>query len=182
MRKLALIWVIVATVIAAVTTILDLEPASTFIDIFSNDGSFYVIIPVGLTFIICMIPLFIILMINNIIQNKRNKMPADLSGKTGIVVKREKELQNAALLYSVFVNGSEIKKVGMGRSVFIELKHGIHSIQVKAGKKFYSLLLELDLPEGKILAYSTKSDFNKSITTFVPKGEMIILVQVPFKV
>lgn len=181
MKKLAIIWLIAAAIIAAAATILQIEPAATIIQLSaSNDGSFLIILPLGITFILCVLPLFPIMLINNFIQNRKNKMPSDLTGRSGIIVKREKELTNAALMYGVFINAQQIAKVGMGRSVFIELTPGTYSIQTKLSNKIYSSELSFHIESGKILAFQTKMDINKSLTTIIPKGEMLFLVQVPF--
>ncbi len=181
MKKLAVIWLIVATIIAATTTILQIEPAATIIRLsVSSDGSFMLILPLGITFILCVLPLFPIMLIDNFIQNKKNKMPSDLTGKTGIVVKREKEITNAALMYGVFINDQQRLKVGMGRSVFIELLPGTYSLRTKLSNKIYSPELSIQIESGKILAFQTKMDINKSLTTLIPKGEMLFLVQIPY--
>jgi hypothetical protein len=181
MKKLALIWLVLAAIFATATTILQVEPAATFIQLFADsNGSFPLIIPLGLIFIISVLPLFPIMLINNIIQNKKNKMPVDLSGKTGLVVQREKELANAALMYTVLVDGMEKSKVGMGKKVFIELAPGNYQLQIQLSKKVYSPVLPVQIEQGNILAFQTKNDLNKSLTTLVPKGEMLFLVQVPF--
>jgi hypothetical protein len=180
MKVVALIWVIVSAVFAALATILNLEPATTFIDVFaSRDGSYFIAIPFGLTWIICLVPLIFVMLINNLIQNRKNKIPVDLTGKTGIIIQREKELQNAALQYGILINGKVEKKVGMGRKVFIELIPGTYTVQIKLGK-WKSAVLNADLASGKIVAYSTKADFNKSLTTIIPTGEMLFLVQIPY--
>jgi hypothetical protein len=182
MKKLALVWIILATILAATTTILQIEPAATFIRLFADSrGSFPLIVPLGAIFIIAVLPLFPIMFINNLIQNKKNKMPADLTGKTGIVVHRDKELANAALMYKVMVDGAEKSKVGMGKRVFIELPAGNYQLQIQLSNKVYSAVLPVHITEGAIVAFQTKNDLNKSLTTLVPKGEMLILVQVPFK-
>lgn len=181
MKKLALIWIILATIFAVVTTVLNLEPASTFINLSaSSDGSFYILIPVGLTFIICILPLFPIMIINNIIQNKKNKMPADLTGKTGIVVKRAKELPNAALMYDVIINGEKRSKVGVGKKIFVELPSGTYQLQIKLSGKIYSAVVPVQVENGKISAAHVKVDLNKSLTTLVPNGEMLILTEIPY--
>lgn len=181
MKKLAIIWFIGATIFAAVTTILNIEPAATFIRLFaSSDGSFYIIIPVGITFIICILPLFPIMIINNIIQNRKNKMPVDLSGKTGIVVKRAAELPNAALMYEVIVDNVTKSKVGVGKKVFVELNQGSYQVQIKLSKKVHSAIVPVDVIEGKISAFYTKVDLNKSLTSIVPSGNMLLLDEIPF--
>jgi hypothetical protein len=181
MKKLALVWVILATIVAAVTTILNLEPAATFIDLSaSSDGSFFIAVPVGLTFIVCILPLFPIMIINNIIQNKKNKMPSDLTGRTGVVVQRAKELPNAALMFNVLINNEQKARVGMGKKIFIELPEGDHQIQIKLSKRIYSATLPIKIETGKIIGFHTKVDLNKSLTSLVPSGEMLLLTQIPF--
>lgn len=180
MRKLAIIWMILAAIFAAVTTILNLEPSATFIRISAmSDGSYYVVVPLGLTFIICVLPLFPIMIINNIIQNGKNKMPADLTGRTGLIVKRAKELPNAALMYQVFINGEPKLKVRMGKKVFIELHEGEYEIQVKLSKKVHSAAIPVKIEKGKITALYTKVDLNKSLTSIVPTGNMLLLDEIP---
>ena len=181
MRKLALVWVIIAAIIATVTTVLQIEPAATIIEAASDSrGSFFIVIPVGIIFLICVLPLLFIMLINNLIQNRKNKIPQSFTGKTGIVVKRAKELTNAALMYEVLIDGQQRSKVGMGKSVFVELAAGSYTLQTKLGNKIHSAEIPVLLEEGKVVAYETKTDISKSLTTIVPKGEMLFLVQVPF--
>ncbi len=179
MKKFTLVWVLFAALIAIVTTVLEIQPALTFIHFFAGPGGSYnLVIPVGLSFIILVIPLFFILFMYNLVQNRKNKLPADLTGKTGIVVKREKELTNAALMYDVYINGEKKMRLGMGKSVFIELEPGTHSVQTRLGKKIYSPELSVQIETNGIRKFYTKTDFNKSMTTMIAKGEMLLLVQV----
>lgn len=181
LKKLSVIWLIIAALVAVVTTVLQVEPAATIIELTTlPDGSFFLMMPLGITFILMVLPLFLVMFINNFIQNKKNAMPADLTGKTGVVIKRERELPNGALMFGVFVNEVQKVKVGMGKKVFIELPPGDYRIQIRLSHKMYSAEQLIQLEQGKILAFQTKTDLNKSITSFVAKGEMLFLVQVPF--
>ncbi len=181
MRVLALIWVIGSLIFSIAATFLQIEPTASIIEFSrSSDGGVLVIFPIGITFIICMAPLFLIFFINNRVQNRKNKVPSDLTGKTGVTIKRERELQNGALMYGVFINDSPVKKIGTGKKIFIELPPGNYQLQIKANNKIVSPIATFELIQGKILAYSTKADFSKSLTTLVPKGEMLFLVQVPY--
>lgn len=181
MRVIALIWVIVALIFSVLATVFYLEPASTIIDVSSSsDGSFYVILPVGITFLICVAPLLLVFLIFNFIQGQKNKVPSDLTGKTGIIIQRERELQNAAIPYSIYLDGEKMKKVGMGKKVFIELGPGKYQVQIKATNKIVSGVVPFELTEQKILAFSTKADLGKSLTTLIPNGEMLFLVQIPY--
>lgn len=181
MRVIAIIWLIVALIFSVAATILYIEPASTIIDISSSsDGSFYVILPVGITFLICVAPLLLVFFIFNFIQGQKNKVPSDLTGKTGIVIQRELELQNAAIPYSIYLDGEKVKKVGTGKKVFIELVPGQYQLQIKATNKIGSAVVPFELTDQKILAFSTKADLGKSLTTLIPKGEMLFLVQIPY--
>lgn len=180
MKKFALIWIIIALIISFATTFLQVEPALIVIRIFTeNDGRYRVFIVIGIVFILLLLPLLAIMLVNNFIQNRKNKMPVDLTGKTGIVIKREKELTNAALMYSVLINAEQKATLGMGKSVFIELLPDTYSVQIKLGKKIHSPEISVQLEQGKIITYQTKTDLNKSLTTLVPKGEMLLLIQVP---
>jgi len=179
MKKFALIWVILSAAFAAVTVILNLEPAATLINWSAeSDGSYYIILPFAGIFIGCMIPLFIIMLINNVVHNRKNPFPDDLNGKTGIVVKREKELQGGALLYNVKLNGQPRSKLGMGKKVFIELEPGEYTLQTWMGKA-HSPELTFKLEAGKVLAYSTKVDFSKAVMSITMKGEMLLLTPYP---
>lgn len=181
MKKLAAVWLLLSGLVAVVTTILQIEPAATIIEITQlSDGSFYILLPLAGTFILGAMPLFMVMLINNFIQNKKNKMPVDLTGKTGIVIKRERELPNAAIRFGVFVNGDQMATVGVGKKIFVELPLGEYRIQTKLGKKMYSPEVVVQLEQNKIIAFQTKSDLSKSLTTLVAKGEMLFLVQVPF--
>ena len=181
MKKFALVWIIVALVISFVTTFLQIEPAYTFIRIFEDsEGRYRLFIVIGITFILLVLPLLIIMIINILIQNGKNKMPDDFNGKTGIIIKREKELTYAALMYAVHINTEQKAKLGMGKSVFIELVPGTYSVQILLGKKIHSPEISVQVEQGEILAYQTKTDLNKSLTTLNAKGEMLFLIKIPF--
>jgi len=181
MRVVALIWVIGSLVFSIVATFMDIEPAYTIKEAATqSDGSFYVVLPIGLTFLICMAPLLVIFFIHNRIVGNKNKVPDNLTGKTGIIIQRERELQNGALMYGVYINNEQTKKVAMGRKIFIELPVGNYQLQIKGTNKMVSAVVPFELTEGKILAFSTKADLGKSLTTLIPKGEMLFLVQIPY--
>lgn len=181
MKKIVLIWIIVSVLVSISTTILEAQPALTFIRIFTDSvGRYHLIGVVGLTFVALLLPLLLVMGISNFIQNKKNKMPTDFTGKTGIVVEREKELSNAALMYDIFINTEQKAKLGMGKSTFIELQPGTHTLQIKLGKNIYSPEISVQLEQEKILTYQTKTDFRKSLTTLIPKGQMLFLNRVPF--
>lgn len=184
MKKAVLIWIVIAGIISLYTTFLEVEPARTSIRLFTDDFDRYSLIAVlGLTFILVLLPLLLVMLIYYFIQHKihnKHKMPNDFTGKTGIVIKRKKELTNVALMYGIFINSEQKTKLGIGKSAFVELEPGIYSIQVKLGIKIYSPQIFVQLEHEKILSYHTKADFSKSITMLVPKGEMLSLVQVPF--
>jgi hypothetical protein len=181
MMKVAIIWMIVAAAYSIAATILFLPPASNIIDAsVSSDGSFFIILPIGITFILLVLPLFFVMFINNFIQSRKNTMPSDLTGKTGLKLTRAKELPNAALLFDIYINNNKQSKIAMGRSVFIELPAGNYTIQTKLGNKLYSAVLNVELIPNKVLAFETKTDINKSLMSLVPKGEMLFLVQIPY--
>lgn len=178
MRTLAIIWTFIAALVAVVTTLLQVGPASYIIEVSSlSDGSFYLILPIGIIFTGLEIPLLLIMVFRNILYSRAQKIPADLSGKTGIVIQREKELTNAALLYQVLVNGEVKSKVAMGKSIFIELNPGMYTLQIKLGRKIFSPTVTVDIQSQQIKRFFTKTDLNKSLTKLVPGGEMLFLVE-----
>ena len=178
MRRVAIIWLIASAIIAAVTTILQVEPALTFIHIFaSSDGSFIIIIPLGLSFLLFVLPLLLIMVMRNFIYNSRNKFPIDLSDKTGIIVDRQRELSNAALLYNVYIKNEEQGRVGMGKKVFIELDPGEYTVQLRLGKKMYSNELHFSIQPLEIIKFHTGYNLNKNIQKMMVKGEMLFLVR-----
>lgn len=182
MKRLAIIWLSLAGLYAILATIIPLQPAAAIIDASTHsDGSFYVILPLGITFILLVLPLFPIMLINNFIQSRKNKLPKDLTGKTGLIITRSLELPNAAIMFDIYVNDNKHSKVGVGKSVFLELPAGKYQLQTKLGRKLYSAQLTIEIKPTTILAFETKTDINKSLTSLIPKGEMLFLVQVPFK-
>jgi hypothetical protein len=84
-------------------------------------------------------------------------------------------------MFDIYVNDNKHSKVGVGKSVFLELPAGKYQLQTKLGRKLYSAQLTIEIKPTTILAFETKTDINKSLTSLIPKGEMLFLVQVPFK-
>jgi hypothetical protein len=148
MRIFGMSYALIALIVAAITTFMQVQPALFFIDLLTgSDNKFPATAVFLLTALMLLLPLIPVLMVINRGNKKRNEMP-DITGKTGIIVRRKKSLSNALYDSAILVDGQFKSSVSNGKSTFIELAYGHHHVQVKGHK---SAEISIDLKMGEVL-------------------------------
>lgn len=135
MKTIALIVIILTAVIAGITTITQDMPALIFIDALTINGKYPPKITFLLTWLMLMLPMVPLMLVYNMIVAAKNKLPENLKGLTGLMIKRRSALANAAFPFDVIVDGEKKAQVVNGKSVFIPLKPGKYMVKVKTGRK-----------------------------------------------
>lgn len=171
-KKVAIVYIIVAAIIAIASTILQTQPALFVIDYLTEfDGKYFVKLTVLLTLGLLLIPLiFIILLLRLFERGPKNEMPQSLAGKSGILVIRKKQLQDAIYTMKVLVNGEVKSGVTNGKKTFVELVPGNYKVFVKGGVNS-SAVITVELEKNQVkeffVSYVEKSKF-KSILILEP--------------
>ncbi|MBC7865466.1 MAG: hypothetical protein IAF38_21000 [Bacteroidia bacterium] len=177
MRKVFLALLILTAVIAISSTVMQVFPANIFVRLLTIGDRFSTSIAFIFTWILLLLPVFIPLFIYNLFVY-RNKVPATLSGLTGIVLRRERAIPDAFFPFTIELNGEVKDKIGNGRSVFIELQPGTHHIQMRSGSR-YSIPKEIIVKQGQVNIY--EASVNKAVARRIPIGkENFILVNRSF--
>jgi hypothetical protein len=151
-RIFGISYAIAALVIAVFTTILQVQPSLIFIEMLTMNGKFPATLVFLLTALILLLPGFLILISISYLRRKKNVIP-DTSGKTGIILKRNRALYNAAYNFRVIIDGVEQGIVGNGQSIFIELVSGKHTVSIKG---FASSAFDFDLKFASVAKLETQ--------------------------
>jgi len=168
-KRIAIIYIIIAAVVAIVTTILQVQPALFVIDYLTEfEGKYFVKLTVLLTLGLLLVPLiFIVLLLRLFDKGPKNEMPPSLSGKTGIIVHRKKQLQDGIYIMKVFVNGEVKSGVSSGKRTFVELAQGTYKVFVKGGVN-NSEVVQVELAENEIkellACYSELTKFKSKLS------------------
>lgn len=169
-QKLINIYVLVSTVIAISTTVLEVQPALTFIDFLApNPGDNYSLVFVLLmTFLTFLIPLLIFLIVMRVFRNVPSEMIQ--TGITGILVTRQKSFTSALVGIPVYIDNEVIGVVDNGKTIFFGISAGTHTIQAGKGKQA-SEKIEVKILEKEQL----KFDMHINKDGLFPKIELAII-------
>jgi hypothetical protein len=106
----------------------------------------------ALTALLLLVPGFIFFVIISFLRRSKNVIP-DLTGKTGILLRRNRALYNAAYSFDVIIDGVKKGKLGNGQSLFVELTSGKHEVAIDGFKSSQS---EFDVRFGSVLRLKTQ--------------------------
>lgn len=171
-KKVAIVYIIIAAIVAVTSTILQTQPALLVIDYLTEfDGKYYVKLTVLLTLGLLLIPLiFIILLLRLFEKGPKDEIPQSFVGKSGILIARKKQLQDALYTLKVMVNGEVKSSVSNGKKTFVELAPGNYKVFVKGGvtsTEVVTVELEKNQVKEFFVSYVEKSKF-KSILVLKP--------------
>jgi hypothetical protein len=148
LKKVAIVYILVAALVAIVTTFMQVQPALFFIELFlDDDHTFPLTFTMLITLFVLLLPLILVLVIVRLMQKGNDPLP-DLTGKTGVLVRRERLLSNGFYTDNIIVDGEKKASVANGKSAFIELIPGSYKIFVK-GSTTASPVLDLVLASGQ---------------------------------
>lgn len=149
-RSIITAWVLVALIIAIVSTIMQIEPAIyVILMIMDSQDKFSIVLSVGITFIILISPVLILSVIMMFYYRLKYKMP-DTTDKTGISVYRKSKLMDALYAFDVYVDNELKGKIVNGQTIFMEKFSGKHKIIIKSGKR-KSNELEVEIKTGEVM-------------------------------
>ena len=156
LKRIAIVYSIVAITVAVITTILQVQPALFFIEWLTDSSNMFsikgAILPTCLALLLPMIPILLIARTFN--KGQRDLVPTDLNGKTGILVHREKALSNALYTDDVMINGEKKSGVSNGKSTFVELLPGSYKVFVK-GATTATPVISIELLSGQVIRFRT---------------------------
>lgn len=153
MRKFVLAYVIVALVFSATTVILQVFPATIVIGWFvESDGRFSLVAVLGLLMLFCLVPLFLIMLIYNLLTAKKQKAQPELLDQTGIIVRRDKAIYGAVFPMDIVINDKKMATVSLGKSRQIVLPMGEYTLKIKAMGK--GVERQISLKENRSLIYT----------------------------
>lgn len=133
MRRFVLVYVLFALVFTVTCVIMQIEPAATIISwVADSDGTFLIVLPLAILFIGCLIPLFLIMFVWNIISRKKGTFSTELLDQTGVIIRRDKALYGAVFPIDVLANGKKVSSLSLGQKRAVALPIGKHILQVKA--------------------------------------------------
>ena len=155
LKRIALVYVIVAAIVAVVTSILQVQPALFFIDLLvGDDNKFPAKLAMLLTMLALILPALIIILLINLVNKRNGNQMPDLTGKTGVVVRREWALVNGIYNDKVMINGEKRSTVSNGKSTFVELPGGDYKVFVK-GATTQSPVMDVSVAAGQIIRLKT---------------------------
>ena len=155
LKILSIIYVIVALAIAMITTFMQVQPALFFIDLLTGDDNMFPVkASILFTFLALLLPWLPVVIIVRLLSGKNKNFMPDLSGKTGIVVFREKCLPEALYNNKILVNGEHMATVSNGKAAVAELSPGTYKVFVK-GATNVSPVIDRELKRGEIKKLKT---------------------------
>jgi hypothetical protein len=83
----------ISGIVAIVTTIAEAYPATIFIDLLSINNRYSVSLTLLLTFILLLLPLLLYALVYNLLKLQKPPLVEEMTGKSGVLVKRKRELQ-----------------------------------------------------------------------------------------
>ncbi|MBI3136280.1 MAG: hypothetical protein HYZ14_16515 [Bacteroidetes bacterium] len=155
LKKILLVYVIAALIVSVATTLMQVQPALFFIELLTgSDNKFPVSATILLTMLALLLPALIVALIPRLFNTKQRNLVPDLTGKTGILVRRERALSNAVYTDAVMVNGEKKSAVSNGKSTFAELPSGSYKVFIK-GATTGSPVMDITLAAGQVLKLKT---------------------------
>src|SRR5688572_13276565 len=94
-RIIGISYALLCVVVATTVTILQIQPAQFFIELTTTYGKFPAMLVFALTALLLLLPGFVFFVIISFLRRTKNVIP-DLTGKTGILLRRSRALYNAA--------------------------------------------------------------------------------------
>jgi len=152
-KRFAIVYILVALVAALITTIMQVQPALFFIELLVDDrGKFPMTFTFLLTVFVLLLPLLLMMVIIRL-TTKQTPLP-DLTGKTGVLVRRERLLANGFYTDNIMVNGEKKATVSNGKTAFVELEPGSYKLFVK-GATTATPVMDIALTSGQRVKLKT---------------------------
>ncbi len=153
MRRFILIYVIIAAAFSIVTTMLQIEPATTVISwIIESDGRFMIIFPLAILFLLALIPLFVIIAIYNLVNSKRQSNQPELLDQSSIIIRRDKALYGGVFAMDILIDSKKMATVTVGKSRQLLLPMGDYELSIKSMGKACEPI-KISLNENKALEF-----------------------------
>ena len=145
MRRLVLVFVVAAAVISFCAVFVPFSPGPQITQWFADEsGSFPVIAPVGVLFLMITAPLMLVMMAVNFFRSGKTVNQSEFLDQTSVVIHRDRALYGAVYAMDVIVNGKKTGSVMAGKSLQLALPQGEHEIQIEAmGKATEPLAIEV---------------------------------------
>ncbi|MBK7130873.1 MAG: hypothetical protein IPH66_16140 [Crocinitomicaceae bacterium] len=151
LKKISITYALLALVTGLVTTFMQVQPALFFIDLLTgSDNKFPLKLVALLTVLVLMLPMLIVVVIVNLTTSGERDYLPNLTLKSGILVKREKNLSAAVYPFMVMINGEKKSAISNGKSTFVELIPGTYKVFIKTSGK-NSAVLDIDVKEKEII-------------------------------
>ncbi len=147
----------ISGIVAIVTTIAEAYPATIFIDLLSINNRYSVSLTLLLTFILLLLPLLLYALVYNLLKLQKPPLVEEMTGKSGVLVKRKRALQAAIFPMKVKINEEKLADIVLGGSVFIELTPGKHSITTTIAHRTIGPI-ELNIERGIVKVYNASID------------------------
>lgn len=133
MRFFVFGYVILAAMVAAVTTVLQIPPARWVIDwVADENGRFSIVLPVAAIFLALVLPLLLGLTLRTFLLGKNKAKVNGLLDNVGVKIKRKRLLFGAVYPMEIHVNGQHLATIANGRSVVMNLPDGQHELKIQS--------------------------------------------------
>lgn len=154
-RILILIYTILTATIAITSTILEVQPALFFINIFApHEGDSYSInLVLLLTWIILLSPVFVFMIVSKLLRKKSEENIS--TDRTGIFVTRKKAFQSSMVGIPILINNKQAGIIDNGRTKFFDTPLGTITIQAGKGKQA-SEKIQINIAERQQLKFEMK--------------------------
>jgi hypothetical protein len=145
MRIFVFSYLIVAALIACITTVLQLPPARWVIDrVVDSSNRFSIAYPLAAVFLGLIIPLVVILLVRNLLGSKKQVLPELLVDHVVITFHRKRLLFGAMYPVEIRMDGTKYATVGNGRKCHVSVPFGEHEVYVQSfGKSSEPLVLSV---------------------------------------
>lgn len=169
MRRLALVFVVVAAVVSFCAVFVPFSPGPQVTQWFTdNSGSFPVIAPVGVLFLMITAPVMLVFIIINLVRSRQTVRQNALLDQPSVVIHRDRALYGAVYAMDVIVNGKKTGSVMSGKSLQLALPQGEHELQVEVmGKATEPISIEI--------SETTANEFNVGFKKREAKQDIYIL-------
>lgn len=155
LKKILLVYVFAALIAAVATTLVQVQPALFFIELLTGpDNKFPLTATMLLTMLALLLPALAVALIARLFTARERNIVPDLTGKTGILVRRDRVLSNAVYTDAVMVNGEKKSAVSNGKSTFAELPAGSYKVFIK-GATTGSPVVDITLVPGQVVKLKT---------------------------
>jgi len=134
-RIFVLSYTFITAALAGFFTIMHIQPALFFMNIFTtSNGREYYVAPVFLlSWLLFLLPIFVIMIIARLMRLKANDEIHP--GRTGIAITRKKAFQSAMVAIPIFINDEKVGIIDNGKTRFFEVRSGSTTVKVGSGKQ-----------------------------------------------